>query len=208
MKFGIFSTVTKADERSAHQLFKENLEQVVYAEQLGYDSFWFAEHHFSTYSMIASPNLMVASAAQRTSRTKLGPAVNVLPFHHPIRLAEEGAMLDMISDGRLLWGIGRGIQPSEFVPWQVDHNQSREMFEEIHEAVVRAWTQPTFSYEGQFVNIPETTLEIRPVQQPHPPIWTAGLSEPSVRWAAKHNYPSMSVYTLLPVLQQHWEIYK
>ena len=208
MKFGIFSTVTKADERSVQQLFKENLEQVVYAEQLGYDSFWFAEHHFSTYSMIASPNLLVASAAQRTSRIKLGPAVNVLPFHHPIRLAEEGAMLDMMSDGRLLWGIGRGIQPGEFIPWKVDHNQSREIFDETHEAVIRAWTQPTFSYTGQFIDIPETTLELRPVQKPHPPVWTAGLSEPSVRWAARHNYPCMEVYTLLPTMQQHWDIYK
>ncbi len=94
--------------------------------------------------MIASPNLMVASAAQRTSRIRLGPAVNVLPFHHPIRLAEEGAMLDMMSEGRLLWGIGRGIQPEEFVPWKVDHNQSREIFDETHEAVIRAWTQPAF----------------------------------------------------------------
>ena len=208
MKFGIFSTVTKADERSVQQLFKENLEQVVYAEQLGYDSFWFAEHHFSTYSMIASPNLMVASAAQRTKRIKLGPAVNVLPFHHPLRLAEEGAMLDMLSDGRLLWGIGRGIQPGEFVPWRVDHEHSRDIFDETHQAVIRAWTHDTFSYQGQFVNIPQTRLEIRPVQQPHPPVWTAGLSEASVRWAAKHNYPCMEVYTLLPVMQQHWAIYK
>ncbi len=208
MKFGIFSTVTKADERSVQQLLRENLEQVVYAEELGYDSFWFAEHHFSTYSMIASPNLMVASAAQRTSRIKLGPAVNVLPFHHPLRLAEEGAMLDMMSGGRLQWGIGRGIQPGEFIPWKVDHNESRAMFEEIHEAVIRAWTQPSFSYEGKYVSIPETQLELRPVQDPHPPVWTAGLSEPSVRWAARQNYPCMEVYTLLPIMQQHWEIYK
>jgi alkanesulfonate monooxygenase SsuD/methylene tetrahydromethanopterin reductase-like flavin-dependent oxidoreductase (luciferase family) len=208
MKFGIFSTVTKADERSAQQLFHENLEQVVYAEELGYDSFWFAEHHFSNYSMIASPNLMVAAASQRTERIKLGPAVNVLPFHHPIRLAEEGAMLDMMSNGRLQWGVGRGIQPAEFLPWKVDHEQSREIFDETHEAVVRAWTQKTFSFEGKHIHIPETSLEIRPVQSPHPPIWTAGLSEPSVRWAARHNYPCMEVYTLLPLMQQHWEIYK
>ncbi len=208
MRFGIFSTVTKADERSVQQLFRENLEQVELAERLGYDSFWFAEHHFSTYSMIASPNLMVASAAQRTERIKLGPAVNVLPFHHPIRLAEEGAMLDMMSDGRLLWGIGRGIQLGEFVPWEVDPEQSREIFDETHQAVIRAWTQPSFSYEGRHIHVPETSLEIRPVQQPHPPVWTAGLSEPSVRWAAWRNYPIMEVYTLLPTMQQHWEIYQ
>jgi alkanesulfonate monooxygenase SsuD/methylene tetrahydromethanopterin reductase-like flavin-dependent oxidoreductase (luciferase family) len=107
MKFGIFSTVTKADERSVHQLFKENLEQVEYAEELGFDSFWFAEHHFSTSSMIASPNVVVAAASQRTSRIKLGPAVNVLPFHHPIRLAEEGACDDfdeLMDLGMLLVG--------------------------------------------------------------------------------------------------------
>ncbi len=208
MKFGIFSTVTKADERSVHQLFKENLEQVEYAEELGFDSFWFAEHHFSTYSMIASPNIMVAAAARQTHRIKLGPAVNVLPFHHPIRLAEEGAMLDMISDGRLLWGIGRGIQPGEFIPWRVDRDQSREIFAEVHDAMIRAWTQPTFSYEGRFVHIPETSLVVRPIQQPHPPIWVAGLSEPSVRWAARHNYPYMEVYTTLPTMQQHWDIYR
>jgi alkanesulfonate monooxygenase SsuD/methylene tetrahydromethanopterin reductase-like flavin-dependent oxidoreductase (luciferase family) len=117
-------------------------------------------------------------------------------------------MLDMLSDGRLLWGIGRGIQPGEFIPWRVDRDHSREIFEETYDAMLRAWTQPTFSYEGRFVHVPETSLVVRPIQQPHPPIWVAGLSEPSVRWAARHNYPSMEVYTTLPTMQQHWDIYR
>ena len=146
MKFGIFSAVTKADERSVQQLFKENLEQVVYAEQLGYDSFWFAEHHFSTYSMIASPNLMVASAAQRTSRIKLGPAGTV-PSSATLGRRRGHARYD--ERRASVWGVGRGIQPGEFVPWKVDHNQSRKIFDETHEAVIRAWTQPTFSYKGE-----------------------------------------------------------
>lgn len=110
MKLGIFSAMDFHPEQqgAAAEFYREVMGLAVAAEDLGYDSVWIAEHHFSDYSVIPSPNLLVASLAQKTKKVRIGTLVNVLPFHHPIRLAEEVAVLDVLTQGRFIFGIGRG----------------------------------------------------------------------------------------------------
>ena len=95
-------------------MYDDHLRQIVLSEELGFTSYWFAEHHFDTYRMAPHPNLLIAAAARETSRLQLGNMVTVLPFHNPVRVAEEQAMLDHLTNGRLQVGIGRGVQPPEF----------------------------------------------------------------------------------------------
>jgi alkanesulfonate monooxygenase SsuD/methylene tetrahydromethanopterin reductase-like flavin-dependent oxidoreductase (luciferase family) len=176
------------------QTFDDVLSDVRLAEELGFDAFWFAEHHFNgDFSLSPSPNVFIAAASQITERIKLGTAVNILQYHHAIRQAEEGAMLDQLSKGRFQWGIGRGYPGHEFDVWGVDPTQSRARFQEVHEAVLKAWTTGELQYDGEHVRIPEATLVPRPLQDPHPPVWVTAMSPDSVAWAASHGYPAMQV---------------
>jgi alkanesulfonate monooxygenase SsuD/methylene tetrahydromethanopterin reductase-like flavin-dependent oxidoreductase (luciferase family) len=134
-----------------------------------------------------SPNLMAASAAQRTKRVKLLIYGNLLPLHEPLRLAEELAMLDCLSGGRLISGFARGI-PREYQVHNVPLADSRARFEEAYEIVTRAWTEDVFSYHGKFWSYSDVALWPRPVQQPHPEVWIPVVgSKESIEFAARHN---------------------
>jgi alkanesulfonate monooxygenase SsuD/methylene tetrahydromethanopterin reductase-like flavin-dependent oxidoreductase (luciferase family) len=134
-----------------------------------------------------SPNLMAASAAQRTKRVKLLIYGNLLPLHEPLRLAEELAMLDCLSNGRLISGFARGI-PREYQVHNVALSDSRERFEEAYEIVTRAWTEDVFSFRGRFWSYSDVALWPRPVQQPHPEVWIPIVgSKESIEFAARHN---------------------
>jgi alkanesulfonate monooxygenase SsuD/methylene tetrahydromethanopterin reductase-like flavin-dependent oxidoreductase (luciferase family) len=136
-----------------------------------------------------SPNLMAASAAQRTKRAKLLIYGNLLPLHEPLRLAEELAMLDCLSGGRIISGFARGI-PREYQVHNVPLSDSRERFEEAYEIVRRAWTEEVFSFKGKFWSYHDVSLWPRPVQQPHPPVWIPVVgSKDSIEFAARHNIP-------------------
>jgi alkanesulfonate monooxygenase SsuD/methylene tetrahydromethanopterin reductase-like flavin-dependent oxidoreductase (luciferase family) len=136
-----------------------------------------------------SPNLMAASAAQRTKDLKLLIYGNLLPLHEPLRLAEELAMIDCLSNGRLISGFARGI-PREYQVHNVPLAESRARFEEAYEIITRAWTEEVFSFEGRFWSYHDVALWPRPVQQPHPPIWMPIVgSQESIEFAAKHNIP-------------------
>jgi alkanesulfonate monooxygenase SsuD/methylene tetrahydromethanopterin reductase-like flavin-dependent oxidoreductase (luciferase family) len=136
-----------------------------------------------------SPNLMAASAAQRTKRLKLLIYGNLLPVHQPLRLAEELAMLDCLSKGRLISGFARGI-PREYQVHNIPLAESRARFEEAYDIITRAWTEEVFSYDGRFWSYHDVALWPRPVQQPHPPIWMPIVgSQESIEFAAAHNIP-------------------
>ena len=140
-------------------------------DRLGYDGVGFNEHHTSPYGLMNSPNLMAAAASQRTKKLKLLIYGNLLPLHEPLRLAEELAMIDCLSNGRLIAGFARGI-PREYEVHHIPLAQSRARFEEAFEIITRAWTEEVFSFEGKFRSYKDVALWPRPVQQPHPPIWT------------------------------------
>jgi alkanesulfonate monooxygenase SsuD/methylene tetrahydromethanopterin reductase-like flavin-dependent oxidoreductase (luciferase family) len=173
----------------AVRTYAEHLEAWELMDRLGYDGVGFNEHHTSPYGLMNSPNLMAAAASQRTRKLKLLIYGNLLPLHQPLRLAEELAMIDCMSNGRLIAGIARGI-PREYAVHHVPMAESRARFEEAFEIITRAWSEDVFSVEGKFHSYKDIALWPRPVQQPRPPIWTPiTTSKESIEFAARHNIP-------------------
>jgi alkanesulfonate monooxygenase SsuD/methylene tetrahydromethanopterin reductase-like flavin-dependent oxidoreductase (luciferase family) len=171
----------------AVRTYAEHLAAWEELDRLGYDGVGFNEHHCSPYGLMNSPNLMASAAAQRTKKLKLLIYGNLLPLHEPLRLAEELAMLDCLSEGRIISGFARGI-PREYQVHNVPLAQSRERFEEAYEIVTRAWTEDVFSYSGKFWSYQDVALWPRPVQKPHPPIMIPIVgSQESIEFAGRHN---------------------
>jgi natural product biosynthesis luciferase-like monooxygenase protein len=184
MKFDLFYTCESA-ERDARSAYANIIEQAVRAEELGFGAVWIAEHHGSTYGMAPSPAVLLSAIAQRTSRIRLASGVSVLPFRHPILTAEEYAMVDVLSGGRLIFGVGRGYQPQEFNQFGVDPATSRERFEESIEIIRGLWANESFSYQGQHYQVDNVSITPRPLQNPVP-VWMAASSKPSFAYAAEH----------------------
>lgn len=147
---------------------------------------WLPKHHFAVYGMLGNPLTLAAAVSQRTKRMKIGTAVMVLPFQHPLRLAEDAALVDVLSGGRLLLGFGRGYQPPEVHGFGVPQQASSAMFLESFEILKRALSGEKFSYFGKFWNIEEPTeIFPKPVQRPHPPFYVASVSPRSLDVAAR-----------------------
>jgi alkanesulfonate monooxygenase SsuD/methylene tetrahydromethanopterin reductase-like flavin-dependent oxidoreductase (luciferase family) len=177
------------DAKTAERTYAEHLDAWEALDRFGYDGVGFNEHHCSPYGLMNSPNLMAASAAQRTKNLKLLIYGNLLPVHQPLRLAEELAMLDCLSKGRLISGFARGI-PREYQVHNIPLAESRARFEEAYDIITRAWTEEVFCYDGKFWSYHDVALWPRPVQQPHPPIWMPIVgSKESIEFAAAHNIP-------------------
>jgi alkanesulfonate monooxygenase SsuD/methylene tetrahydromethanopterin reductase-like flavin-dependent oxidoreductase (luciferase family) len=195
VKFGIFFIGDNyPTERSNADFYAELLDQVGYAEELGFDSVWFAEHHFhEKYGVCPSPPVLMAAAAQRTRRIRLGSGVTLLPFHNPLRVAEDYAMVDLLSQGRLDFGAGRAFLRHEFVGFQISVEESRERFDEALDIILKAWTGERFSYEGKYYRVRDTALSIVPVQRPHPPVWIAAVSPETPVLAARKGFPVLLV---------------
>jgi alkanesulfonate monooxygenase SsuD/methylene tetrahydromethanopterin reductase-like flavin-dependent oxidoreductase (luciferase family) len=173
----------------AVRTYAEHLEAWEELDRLGYDGVGFNEHHCSPYGLMNSPNLLAAAAAQRTNNLKLLIYGNLLPLHEPLRLAEELAMLDCMSNGRLISGFARGI-PREYQVHNVPLAQSRARFDEAFDIITRAWTEEIFSYDGVFWSYKDVALWPRPVQRPRPPIWMPIVgSKESIEFAARHDLP-------------------
>ena len=148
-KFGIFSLSQVPDLTRVVEAFDEDLGFFEFAKQLGYDSVWIAEHLFSTYGLVTSTQVYAAAIAQRTNRIRIGTAVCAIPFNHPLRTASDYALVDVLSHGRLDFGVGRAYQPHEFVGLGLSMDQSRAMLAEGVDIVLRAWTQDKISYSGK-----------------------------------------------------------
>lgn len=186
MKFGLFYLFSDFGNVSQEQVFADVLAEVGYGEELGFDSVWLPEHHFAVYGMLGNPLVLAAAIAQRTERMKIGTAVVLLPFQHPLRVAEDAALVDLISGGRLLLGIGRGYQPPEFKGFGVRQDESTEMFLEGFEILRRALSGEKFTHKGQFWTIEEETeIFPKPIQQPHPPFYLASVSARSLDVAGR-----------------------
>jgi alkanesulfonate monooxygenase SsuD/methylene tetrahydromethanopterin reductase-like flavin-dependent oxidoreductase (luciferase family) len=175
MQCGLFTELQCPEGRHESQLYDEILEQTTEAEALGFAAMWMAELHFHRrFSILSAPLLTAAAAAQRTQRLRLGIAVNLLPLHHPVRLAEEGAVLDVLSHGRLDFGVGRGHPfPGVYDNFQISPAQSRERFVEALDILIGAWTREPFDYQGEYFQVSDLTVVPKPLQQPHPPIFVA-----------------------------------
>jgi alkanesulfonate monooxygenase SsuD/methylene tetrahydromethanopterin reductase-like flavin-dependent oxidoreductase (luciferase family) len=174
--------------------YAQILEQVQLAEELGWECFMFNEHHFLGYGgLVANPAVLLAAAAARTSKIRLGPCIAILPLRHPLQSAEDYAMVDAISAGRLEFGIGSGNTEMDYKVFGVTRENDRQRLDEAFEVILKAWTHERVSHQGEFWRFDELTLYPRPVQDPHPPIWVAGTSEQTLGWAGRHGFHIMTV---------------
>src|SRR5579875_208114 len=191
------SEPTDYDAVRCAALYNARLDEWQRAERLGFDGVYLAEHHFGSGCLTPSPNLLVAALAQRTTRMRIGVMVNVLPFHDPVRIAEEAAMLDLITGGRFDFGVGRGVVQGEFVRQRMSYEEARPRMEEAVELIIQAWTAEQFEFHGKYRSVGPATLWPRPLQKPHPPVWCAAFSDDTVVWAARRGF-SLGC-TLMPV---------
>src|SRR6516225_7888151 len=177
MEFGLFHEFQKSSDTSEAEAFAQSFALGVAAEQWGLHAMWLAELHFvPDRSVLASPLILAAAIAQRTRRMKIGTAVQVLPLCHPLRIAEEAATVDQISDGRLIFGVGRSGFPRTYEAYGVPYEQSRERFAETLEILKLAWTEERFSYRGRFFAYDKVAVVPKPRQKPYPPIRIAATS--------------------------------
>src|ERR1700754_1504481 len=166
MEFGIFHEFPSLPGRSHADAFAQSFELVDGAERWGLDAMWLGELHFDPARSVLSAPLCIASAiAMRTKRMKIGLAVQVLPLCHPLRLAEEAATVDQISNGRLIFGVGRSGFPRTYEAYGVPYEESRERFAETLEILKRAWTEPSFSYNGKYYSFENVKVSPKPYQK-------------------------------------------
>jgi len=188
--------------------YAEHLSEMAYCEELGFDGVVFNEHHYSAYGTMPSPNLIASALSQRTKKIKIGVLGNILPLrNHPVRVAEEYAMIDCLSNGRLIAGFVRGIPP-EYIWYGVNPEESRGRFEEAYDLIMTAWTKPVWSHEGPFFKLHDCAIWPRPVQQPHPPIWIAARSAESVEWCVQRHLPCAQVYQTTAQIEDTFGYYR
>ncbi len=169
-------------------VYARALERIEIMDRTGYDAVWLAEHHFSSFSVCPSVHMMGMLAAARTTRLRIGTGVSLAPFYHPLRLAEEVALLDVLSGGRVNWGAGRGFARVEFENFGVPPEESTSRFRETVEIVLRAWTDERLSFAGTHFNFHGVEVLPKPLQLPHPPVWMAATSESALDWAAGRGF--------------------
>jgi alkanesulfonate monooxygenase SsuD/methylene tetrahydromethanopterin reductase-like flavin-dependent oxidoreductase (luciferase family) len=202
MEFGIFHEFVCSKGQSHADAFAQSFEQVDAAERWGLDVLWIAELHVDpSRSVAAAPLTIAAAIAQRTKRMKIGTAVQVLPLCHPLRLAEEAATVDHLSQGRLIFGVGRSGFPRTYEAYGVPYAESRERFAETLEIIKRAWTQERFSYAGQFHSFDNVALMPKPYQSPHLPIRIAATSSDTFPGIGRLGYPIFCAVRLGTLLE-------
>jgi alkanesulfonate monooxygenase SsuD/methylene tetrahydromethanopterin reductase-like flavin-dependent oxidoreductase (luciferase family) len=187
MKFGGFLLSQAPGESSPGDVLRAGLRQVALAEELGFDSVWLAEHHQTSYCVVSDALTFAAYAAAVTSRIRLGIAVSVLPLHHPLEIAERATLVDILSDGRLTLGVGRGYSATEFHTYGLDLPTRRDRFEEALDIILKCWSEERFDYDGEFWKLRDVSLYPRPVQSPHPQVLvaTSGTPETAARIAGR-----------------------
>jgi alkanesulfonate monooxygenase SsuD/methylene tetrahydromethanopterin reductase-like flavin-dependent oxidoreductase (luciferase family) len=190
MEFGYFTLSDNHYEnnrRTANKLIKDITEEALYADRLGMHSAWIGEHHFNSLGVLSCPDLVLSYVAGRTSRIRLAPAVTVLPLHHPIRVAEQWATLDLLSNGRVDFAAGRGYDRREYEPFCVNFDDNQGIFEEGLEIVRRLWQaegEERISHQGKHYAFTEVRITPKPVQRPIP-TYVASFSKPSIELAAR-----------------------
>src|SRR5215469_10142664 len=181
MQFGYFTLSDnhyENNERAANAFVADILDEAVYAEKVGLHSAWIGEHHFSTLGVLSCPDLVLSNVAARTQRIRLAPAVTVLPLHHPIRVAEQWATLDRLSNGRVDWAAGRGYDRREYAPFKVSFENNQSIFEEGMIVVRKLWAADgPISHRGEHFDFENVAITPQPVQRPIP-TYIASFSKP------------------------------
>ncbi len=186
VKFGVLQFFSWPGRRAAlAEVYRRAMDRIRIMDETGYDAVWLAEHHFTDYSVCPSVHMLGVQAAERTRRLRIGTAVSLAPFYHPLRLAEEVALLDQLSGGRVNWGAGRGFDPDEFRTFGVPIEESRARFREAVEVVLAAWREERLDWRGRYWQFENVEVLPKPAQRPHPPVWVASGSPDAVAWAGR-----------------------
>jgi alkanesulfonate monooxygenase SsuD/methylene tetrahydromethanopterin reductase-like flavin-dependent oxidoreductase (luciferase family) len=202
MKFGLFFQAPERAGVPEAERYAEMFELIALAESLGFDVAWLAEIHFGApFSLISNPLMVVPAVAARVPRIRLGTAVTLLPLHHPLSCAEQAATADLLSGGRLEFGVGRGSIPTQFHGFRVPVAENRARFDEALEIIRLAWREERFSYHGRFYDVDNLSVVPRPLQRPHPPIRVAVHTEESFAHLGDLGWPIYSGTTTTPLPQ-------
>lgn len=189
MKLGVLQFFSWPERRvELASVYDRALQRIETMDRAGYDAVWLAEHHFSSFSVCPSVHMVGVLAAARTTRLRIGTGVSLAPFYHPLRLAEEVALLDQLSGGRVNWGAGRGFARVEFENFGVPPEESTSRFHEAVDIVLRAWTEERLTFAGKHFSFDGVEVLPKPMQQPHPPVWMAATSEGAIEWAAGRGF--------------------
>jgi alkanesulfonate monooxygenase SsuD/methylene tetrahydromethanopterin reductase-like flavin-dependent oxidoreductase (luciferase family) len=189
MKVGVLQFFSWPERRvPLDTVYQRALQRIEVMDQTGYDAVWLAEHHFGTYSVCPSVHLMGMHVADRTSRLRIGTAVTLAAFYHPLRIAEEVALLDMLSGGRVNWGVGRGFDRTEYQAFDVTMEESYPRFREHIDIVRQAWTNDRLTYDGEYWQFHDVEVLPKPHQLPHPPMWVASTSIGAIEWSARQGF--------------------
>lgn len=213
MKFGIMNLFPANDGgpgRSDHSVLRETLDEIQMADELGFDSVWLAEHHFSEYGILGHPLQFGMAIAERTKNITIGTAVLVLPFHDPLRLAEEIATLDVLSEGRLAIGVGRGYQPREFAGFRIPASESRQRYDETLAVLRLALTTENFSFSGQFFSYEGVTTYPRPFRPGGPTIMQGTVSPENFRERGQMGESIITSpnFTPLTMMKRNFDLYR
>jgi alkanesulfonate monooxygenase SsuD/methylene tetrahydromethanopterin reductase-like flavin-dependent oxidoreductase (luciferase family) len=205
MKFGahFLPTYDAELDGSVPELYRRMLEQIAELEKLGFDRVWVTEHHFGDYGgSIPHPPTFLSAVACKTSRIRLGVAVSVLPLHNPLDLAESYAMVDIVSNGRLDFGIGKGSEPVEYRRLRARQEEATGRMKEGAEIIRHAWSDNPVSFHGEFFDYDNVRVLPKPVQRPHPPIWVgATRNEDTFRWAGVNGFNLMTIPFVHPTTE-------
>jgi alkanesulfonate monooxygenase SsuD/methylene tetrahydromethanopterin reductase-like flavin-dependent oxidoreductase (luciferase family) len=209
MDFGLFFLMQRDEAWSEQAVYDSGLEQMLAAEALGYHSVWFAEHHFNDYGLCPAPPVLASFVAARTTTLRLGMGVSLLPLHHPVDLAEQLAVLDVVSGGRLDVGIGRGGTLQDYQTFRSERGDSRARVEEGIALMRQCWSGRPFDFQGRFHSAERLHVRPAPVQRPHPPLYVAANSEDSVLSAARLGLPTLSSFFVpLDELRRRRHLYR
>jgi len=211
MRFGLFYQASEAEGQTHAERYAEMIDMIALGGTLGFDVAWLAELHFGgAFSLLSSPLMLVPVIAQRTPRIRIGTAVTLLPLHHPLSCAEQAATADVLSGGRLEFGVGRGSIPSQFHGFRVAVSENRARFDESLEIIRRAWTRERFSFQGAFYQVEDVSVVPRPLQRPHPPIRVAVHTAESFAHIGDLGLPiySGTTTTPLPQLREYMGLYR
>jgi alkanesulfonate monooxygenase SsuD/methylene tetrahydromethanopterin reductase-like flavin-dependent oxidoreductase (luciferase family) len=211
VRFGLFFQAPESVGQTHAERYAEMFDLIALADSLGFDVAWLAELHFGgAFSLLANPLMAVPVIAQRTRRIRIGTAVTLLPLHHPLSCAEQAATADLLSGGRLEFGVGRGSIPSQFHGFRVSVAENRARFDEALEIIRLAWTRERFSYRGTFYEVDDVSVVPKPLQRPHPPIRVAVHSAESFAHIGDLGLPiySGTTTTPLPQLRECMALYR
>ena len=203
MRFGLWYAFRNPAQwqTSYRDLYAEVLEQIEWAESLGYDDVWLTEHHFVDDGHAPSPLVIGGAVAARTKRMRIGTGVLLLPLYDPVRVAEDGATIDILSDGRFELGVGIGYRLEEFAGLGIDRKHRGARANEGLEIIRRLWEGETVTFHGKHFHIDGAKLSPLPIQRPRPPLWVGGFSEPALRRAAKYGDGFIGTGPIAPLVQ-------